>query len=184
MRRLLCGLALVAAASVAPAQSPPAQSTTPQPSSPQPSVDPKAHPALSSMLAALQNGSEASRYCAQTGGLYLEADALVRKNMTERDVVEALVAQGKGRLGSPETARLRQLASGVTQMAVGFRALHAESAAVAYTQTCLASTRSAPGTRDQVQLNERYTDALACDKRFQPGSLEGKECIAKAFRYR
>jgi hypothetical protein len=172
--RLPCGLALLAAAALAHAQA----------TAPQPTVDPKAYPALTAMLATLQNGSEASRYCAQTGGLFLEADVLVRKNMSERDVVEALVAQGKGRLGSPETARLRQLASGVAQMAVGFKSLAAESAAVAYTQTCLASARSAPGTRDQVQLNERYADALACDKRFQPGSLEGKECIAKAFRYR
>jgi X-X-X-Leu-X-X-Gly heptad repeat protein len=173
--RLPCGLALLAASAIAHAQA----------TAPQPTVDPKAYPALTAMLATLQNGSEASRYCAQTGGLFLEADALLRKNVPERDVVEALVAQGrKGNLGAPEVARLRQLASGVTQLASGFQALAAESSAVAYTQTCLASARSAPGTRDQVQLNERYTDALACDKRFQPGSLEGKECIAKAFRYR
>lgn len=164
---LLCGSAVIA-----------------QGTSPQPSVDAQAYPALARMMATLQNGSEASRYCAQTGGLYLEADALLRQDMAERDVVATLVKRGQGKLGSPETARLRQLADGVTQMAAGFKALSPENSAVAYTQSCLASTRKAAGTRDQVQLNERYTDALACDKRFAAGSLDGKECVAKAFHYR
>ena len=174
MRRLLDAAALLLASGGVLAQG----------TAPQPAVDPAAYPTLARMMTTLQNGSEASRYCAQTGGLYLEADALLRQNMSERDVVAALVKRGQGKLGSPETARLRQLADGVTKMASGFQALAPENAAVAYTQTCLASTRAAPGTRDQFQLNERYTDALACDKRFAHGSLEGKECIAKAFHYR
>lgn len=149
-----------------------------------PAVDPKAFPTLSTMLETLRNGSEASRYCARTGGLYLEADALLRKNMTERDVVESIAAKGKGQMSTQEQTRLRQLADGVTQLAAGFKALAPESSAVVYTQTCLASTRAAPGTRSQQELNERFADALACDKRFQPGSLEGKECVAKAFLYR
>lgn len=161
-----------------------ATSALAQAPAPQPSVDPRAHPNLTAMLATLRSGSEAARYCAQTGGLYLEADALLRRNVPERDVVEALVAQGKDRLAPAEARRLREIAVGVAQLAAGFQALSAESSAVAYTQTCLASTRSAAGTRNQVELNERYTDALVCDKRFQPGSLEGKECVAKAFRYR
>lgn len=171
--RFVVAVVLLAAAAHAWAQNAPA-----------PMVDAKAFPTLSAMMEALRNGSEASRYCARTGGLYLEADALLRKNMTERDVVDSIAAKGKGQMSAPELTRLRQLADGVTQLAAGFKALAPESSAVAYTQTCLASTRAAPGTRNQQELNERFADALACDKRFQPGSLEGKECVAKAFHYR
>ena len=174
----LAAAALLAAASVVGAQSAPA------PAVPAPEVDAKAHPALFRMLATLRNGSESSRYCAQTGGMFLEADALLRENKAEKDVVKILVGRGQGRMNKAELDRLQQLAAGVTQMAAGFQMLAAESAAVAYTQTCLASTRSAPGTRDQVQLNERFRDALECDKRFKPGSLEGKECVARTFQYR
>ena len=173
--RAALALAAALAASVVAAQTP---------LSPQPGVDAKAYPALTSMLGTLQNGSEGSRYCAQTGGLYLEADALLRGKTAERDVVEALVAKGRTTLAKAELSRLRQLAEGVTQMAVGFRSLAPESSAVAYAQTCLASVRQAPGTRSQKELNERYADALACDGRFKPGSLDGKECVAKAFGFR
>ncbi|HEX4883057.1 MAG TPA: hypothetical protein VFX05_02890 [Casimicrobiaceae bacterium] len=154
-----------------------------QGSAPPPAVDPKAYPSLTAMIATLQNGSEASRYCARTGGLYLEADTLLRDNASERDAVEAIVAGGKGKLDARETARLRQLAEAVVQLAAGFRQLAPESSAVAYAQSCLASTRSAPGARNQQQLDERYAAALACDRRFSAGSLDGKECVAKAFRY-
>ena len=92
MTRLPCGLALLAAAALAHAQA----------TAPQPTVDPKAYPALTAMLAALQNGSEASRYCAQTGGLFLEADVLVRKGVPFREahgivgsLVRHSIAEGK-----------------------------------------------------------------------------------------
>lgn len=172
--RLGLPLALAWLAGTAHAQTPP----------PQPSVDPKDYPVLTAMLATLQNGSEASRYCAQTGGLYLEADALLRQKKGEREVVDALVARGKNNLAPAELKRLRELATAATSLAVGFQDLAPESSAVAYTQTCLASTRQAPGTRSQQELNERFADALACDRKFTPGSLEGKECVALAFRYR
>jgi hypothetical protein len=172
--RLGLPLALAWLAGAAHAQTPP----------PQPSVDPKDYPVLTAMLATLQNGSEASRYCAQTGGLYLEADALLRQKKGEREVVDALVARGKNNLAPAELKRLRELATAATSLAVGFQALAPESSAVAYTQTCLASTRQAPGTRSQQELNERFADALACDRKFTAGSLEGKECVARAFRYR
>jgi hypothetical protein len=148
----------------------------------QPSVDPRNYPTLTGMIATLQNGSEASRYCARTGGLYLEADRLLRANTSERDAVEAIVASGKGRVDARETARLRQIAEAVVQLASGFRALAPESSAVAYTQTCLASTRRTPAMRTQQQLDARFSAALACDQRHTAGSLEGKECVAKAFR--
>lgn len=149
----------------------------------QPPVDPGTYPNLTAMLATLRNGSDASRYCAQTGGLFLDADALLRKDMKEPQVVEAIVARGKGTLAPAELARLRQLAQGVTDLASGFRQLAPESAAVAYTQTCLASTRGTSG-RSQADLDERYANALACDRSFKPGSLDGKECVARAFLYR
>lgn len=155
-----------------------------QTASPPPAVDPRQYPTLTAMLRVLQNGSEASRYCAQTGGLYLEADKLLRQNVAEPTVVDTLVDRGKRNLAAGELARLRQLASGVTDLAVGFRALAPESSAVAYTQTCLASTRQAPGTRSQQEIDRRYAEALGCDKRFQAGSLEGRECVARAFQYR
>lgn len=151
---------------------------------PQPSVDPKQYPTLMAMLSTLQNGSDASRYCAQTGGLYLEADTLLRRNTSERDAVEAIVERGKANLAPAELKRLRELAQGVTTLAAGFRQLAAESSAIAYAQTCLASTRQAAGTRSQQEINDRYTQALACDRKFKPGSLEGKECVAKSFGYR
>jgi hypothetical protein len=169
---LIAAIALVAASTAL------AQSTA------QPSVDPKAHPAMGAMLQTLQNGSEASRYCARTGGLFLEADALLRKNVPEREVVEALVAGNRGPMSEAEMPRFRQIAKAVTDLAAGFRALAPESAPVAYTQTCLASARQAAGTRQQAELNERFANAIACDRRFKPGSLEGKECIAQSFQYR
>ena len=154
------------------------------PSSTQPSVDPKAYPTLTAMLATLQNGSDASKYCAQSGGLYLEADGRLRQNMTEVATVDAIVEGGRGNLGAAERTRVREIATAVTSLAAGFRQLAAESSAIAYAQTCLASTRAAPGTRNQQEITERYTQALGCDRKFKPGSLEGKECVAKAFAYR
>jgi hypothetical protein len=161
-----------------------AGATLAQQPAPPPAVDAKAHPALATMLRTLQNGSEPSRYCARTGGLFLEADALIRKNVGEREVVEALVAGNRARLPEAEVPRFRQIATAVTQLASGFKGLAAESAAVAYTQTCLASSRQAPGTRNQAEISERFANAVACDKRFKPGSLEGKECVAQSFQYR
>lgn len=154
------------------------------PSSTPPSVDPRAFPTLGAMLSTLQNGSDASKYCAQTGGLYLEADGRLRENMTEAATVEAIVDGGKANLGATERKRVREIATAVTSLAAGFRQLAPESSAIAYAQTCLASTRAAPGTRNQQEITDRYTQALACDRKFKPGSLEGKECVAKAFAYR
>lgn len=171
---LLAAVATLAAAA-ALAQAPAAR---------QPTIDPKAHPSLNALLAQLQSGSEASRYCAQTGGLYLEADALLRQNLSERDAVEAIVARGREKLAVAEVKRLREIAVNVTSLAAGFRQLAPESTAIAYAQTCLASARQAVGTRSQQELTDRYAAALSCDKRHAPGSVDGKECVARAFAWR
>jgi hypothetical protein len=150
----------------------------------EPDVDSKAFPTLAAMLGALRDGSDASRYCARTGGMFLEADGLLRQKRTEKDVVEGMVANAKGQMAPTEARRFREIAVSVTQMAAGFLSLRPETAAVAFAQTCLASVRAAPGVGDKAQLTERYRNALACDQRHSPGSLDAKECVAVAFRYR
>jgi hypothetical protein len=194
MSRLVAAALLAAAtAAVAPvahaaadnaktAAAPPPAASAP-PSAAAVAIDAVAYPSLDAMLKTLRNSSQSSNYCARTGGMFLEADRLVRLKRTEKDVVAQLVADAKDRLKPNEVPRYRELATAVTQMAAGFESLAPESAAVAYTQTCLASTRSAAGTRNQAELDQRFRHALACDKQHTPGTLDGKECVAKAFHY-
>jgi len=146
-------------------------------------LDAQRYPALAGVQAFLRNGSRAAQHCATTGGLYLEADALLRSGKTEQATVEAMLGAGKGKLSSSEEKRMREIAASVTQMATGLRSMPPEHGVVAYSQICIASLRQAPGLADEKLLLAKLQAVQGCATKFPAGSLDGKECVAQTFQY-
>lgn len=172
-------LVLAAALAAAPALA--------QPKPPKPDevavIDAKSYPALAELQGFLRNGSEQARHCAFTGAMFVEADQLLRSGKTEAAAVEAMLAGNKGSLNPAQQARMKELAENATQMAVGLRGLSVDSAPVAYTQICIASLRKSPQLVNEQLMIAKLDAARQCEQRFKGGSLEGKECVAKVFRY-
>ena len=179
-RRLVPFLVPLAAALAAPAVL--AQAKPPKPDEIA-VVDAARYPSLAEVQAFLRNGSEQARHCAFTGAMFVEADQYLRTGKTEAATVEAMLAGSKGKLNAAQQARMKELAMNAAQMAVGLRALSIDSAPVAYTQICIASLRKSPQLVNEQLMIAKLDAARQCEKQFKGGSLEGKNCVAKVFRY-
>jgi hypothetical protein len=147
-----------------------------------PQVNPKTHPHLAAMQAWLQNGSQEARYCALSGGLFLEAVDLYRSTQSETATNDAMMRAHGEKLAGPERDRLRTTVSSLVLLASGLSRFDRDSAAVAYTQLCIGRAQRPQQQAPQQVVSAQLQAAQRCEQRFAAGSLDRKECVAAAFR--
>ena len=147
-----------------------------------PTPDESRYPQLVAMKRWLENGSPASRHCAMSGGLFAEASALYRSNRSEPQTLETMMKRHGADLSATDRERLRPTMTHVAGMAAGFADLAADSATIAYAQLCIGRARQPGAVLSNERIRAQFEAAMRCDRAHGEGTLERKECVAKAFR--
>lgn len=149
---------------------------------PPPAVDTKTHPQLAAMRAWLESGAPGARHCAMSGGLFLEAVDLHRGTQSEPATVDAMMRAHGDKLSAPEQERLRGVVVNVVSLATALSSFDRDSAAVAYTQMCVARAQRPDRQPGPDAIRAQLESAQRCEQRHAAGSLDRKECVAAAFR--
>jgi hypothetical protein len=149
---------------------------------PPPRVDPKTHPQLAAMRSWLQSGVPEARYCALSGGLFIEAVDLYRGTKSEVATVDAMMRVHGDKVSGAERERLRSMINGVVLLASGLARFDRDSAAVAFTQICINRAQRPGQPTEPAVMKAQLDAAYACEQRLAAGSLDRKECVAVALR--
>jgi len=145
-------------------------------------ADVRNYPNLAAMKKFLDNGTPAARQCALMGGLFVEANELIRKNNSEGETAQSLMRTHQGNADAAQRARLAELASAVSSTANIFQPLDSDSAIVAFTQLCV--NKGGNAKTEIGNLEPVFEKAVKCEGAHPADSLARKDCVAGAFRAR
>lgn len=147
-----------------------------------PTPDETRYPELAAMKRWLEAGSEPARYCARSGGLFYEASEAYRNRRSEAEAVGMLMKRHGEKLGAADRERLRATLAQIAGMAAGLADLSLDSASIAYAQLCIGRAQKPAASLDNATILASFQAALRCEATQAEGSLDRKECVAKAFR--
>ncbi|HVF64456.1 MAG TPA: hypothetical protein VNE58_10715 [Casimicrobiaceae bacterium] len=149
-----------------------------------PTPDSSTHPELAAIKRWLENGSTQARQCAISGGLFVEASEVYRLQRSEPKTLDAMMRRHAKDLSEADRVRLRDMLVHVSGMAAGLADLTPDAAQIAYAQLCVGRAQQPKAVLSTDTIQANYEAALRCERAHAAGSLDRRECVARAFKVR